>query len=72
MSPVNLKNSKASNLNIESPEKPMSMKGSMIGMGRPKILKPVHPPNNREGSNLSGVGGRNFGNQIEAGYMSSG
>ena len=39
--------------------------------GRPKILKPVHPIN-RDGSQLSGVGNRNFGNQLDAGYMSSG
>ena len=36
---------------MDSPEKTHSMEGSFTGIGgRPMILKPVHPPSNREGS----------------------
>jgi hypothetical protein len=49
------------------------MKGTHV-MGRPKILKPMHPLANREasGSKLSGIGSKTYGNKLDAGYMSQG
>ena len=58
---------------MDSPDKPQSMKGTHV-LGRPKILKPMHPLANREasGSKLSGIGNKTYGNNLDAGYMSQG